>query len=257
MVSKTAIITGGGSGIGQALAWKLVEQNIKIIIIGRRKSILEETQKRFPKQITCICGDIADPKQRQNILKELLQLPSIDFVVHAAGILEPAQSIKNLTIEKLEYVMAVNCYAPLFLTLGLISQLRNKRVLQLSSAWAHEAAFGFASYSISKAALFMSTQLLNQELHSEKIYVGSVKPGLVATAMLQTVQNSKTDQYPYHAFISDLEDRQQLITPELCAKFLSYILLQSSNTAFIKDEWDIYDRSHHHFWVGNSRPPML
>src|ERR1700733_2491161 len=168
-MQKTALITGGGSGLGQALAWELAKQNIQVFIIGRHTTALTTTQTKFPDLIHCIKADIATEADRHSIINQLSDLKTLNYLIHSAGVIEPICPIKELPLEKFDYAMSTNFLGPLFLTQQLLPKMTGARVLHISTILAHQPMRHLAAYCISKAALYMSKELLNVELNAENI----------------------------------------------------------------------------------------
>lgn len=255
-MKKIALITGGGSGIGQALAWNLAGQGISSYIIGRRESALLRTSEKFPSLIHSIVADIATESGRNKIATALVGINQILYLVHCAGTVEPVMPLQSISRNDFKSIMATNVEGPLFLTQRFISKLKNGRVLNISSFLAHNPAPSMGGYCISKAALYMTKEVFNVELAPNHILFGSIMPGIVDTQMQDRLQTVKADDFPGQDYYIKAKKAGAMISPTVCAKFLSYILLKTPANSFTEGDWDIYEKKHHHHWLGSDELPL-
>jgi benzil reductase ((S)-benzoin forming) len=258
-MSPFALITGGGTGIGQALALNLATQNIHVTIVGRRLKPLQETKNQFPKLIHIITADISTPSGRANLINALPQDQPIHFLVHSAGIMGPVGPLPALKLNEWQQTFATNVEGPLFLTQQLLPHLKKGqgRILHLSTLLAHEPLSHFMSYSTSKAALYMIYRHLAMELKPHGIKVGSVMPGPVDTPIQDKIRALPPDSFPDYASFQDLKTKKLLVPTETCAAFLAWLLLQTTDEEFIAKDWDIYDKKHHPLWLDHYSLPLL
>lgn len=247
------VITGGGSGIGQALAWELAQRNQDVVVIGRRKWALEKTQQHNPARINYFKADITKESERDQLQQFVysclnnLNNTTLSSLTHCSGVIEPIVSIDKITPEQWQYNFAVNVDAPLFLSQSLLPCLQGGKVLHISSGAAHFAMPGWAAYCSSKAALLMLYQCWNTD--QSKVSFGSVKPGIVETQMQQVIRSSDNMLDERQEFFTQLKQQGRLLTVETVAKFLAWLLLDISNQHFADQEWDIYDKEHHLMWL--------
>ena len=236
-----AVITGGGTGIGKALAIELAQKHdMDVLIIGRRLHPLQETANAQPDKITYCAADVGTESGREKILKCITHDLNIKFLVQNAAILGPVKSIADLKLEDWRNHMAINVEGPLFLSQLLLPKMNNSRILHISSGAAHRALAGWAAYCSSKAALFMLYQVMNIELNERNIYVGSVRPGVVDTPMQILLRKSDPEAFPDLPLFNQYNEEGKLIPIETVAQFLAGILLKTDNKEFSEKEWDIY-----------------
>jgi NAD(P)-dependent dehydrogenase (short-subunit alcohol dehydrogenase family) len=247
----TYIITGGGSGIGQALSWRLAAQDEQVIIIGRREEALAVTCARFPEKISAISADLSQEAGRKKVVMALqsVQNLTIKALIHGAGIVDPVVSLAHVTIDAWRAIQSTNVEAPLFLTQQLLPWLKSGRLLMISTQVAHVAQLFMGPYCVSKAALFMLTQCLNLDLHALDINVTSMTPGIVDTAMFRSLAVNPAFSEVQHQFYQNVIKSNIWIQPDVAACFIQWLLCSLDKTAFSSQEWDIYDTSHHHHWV--------
>lgn len=240
------VITGGGSGIGRALALALAGRGKKVLIAGRRASVLNQTALESS-LIQTVCADVSTAEGREHIRASLQDVPRISALINNAGTLYPLTSLQNMQLKDWHQAFHTNLDAPLFLTQSLYDQLQEGRVLNIGSGAAYFAIKGWSAYCVSKAALSMLTQCW--QLESDSVVFASVMPGIIDTDM-QALARERCDMDMEHVlFYRRLKENNRLIAPETVAEFLVWLLLDSDKKTFASKEWDIYDRDHHHLWL--------
>jgi len=239
------VITGGGSGIGRALALKLAQRGKKVLIIGRNVTNLEGVSVQNP-NIKYFCADVSNQEDRLSI-KQHIKETKIKALINNAGIIQPIAKITDITFPEWQQVMATNLDAPLFLTKLLITNLVGGRVLNIGSGAAHFPIFAWAPYCVSKAALFRLTECF--QLEEDNIAFASVKPGIIDTDMQKEIRESTKMDDSKHDFFQKLFDEKKLISTEVVANFLSWLLLDIDVDKYKSKEWDIYDKEHQKYWL--------
>ncbi|MEC7221920.1 MAG: SDR family oxidoreductase, partial [SAR324 cluster bacterium] len=153
-MKKQILITGGGTGIGRALAERFAAKDWQVTIVGRRSYLLEEVMNEYPDRIKAISADVGKIQDRQKIVDEAMA--TLNLLVHNAAVLGPVGPILDQNLEDWRSHMATNVEGPLFLTQALLPNLvENSRVVHISSGAAHSGIPGWGMYCTSKAALFM------------------------------------------------------------------------------------------------------
>lgn len=180
---KTALVTGGNSGIGYATAKELKAQGAEVIITGRRKTAVGEAAVTLG-----VTGMIADQGSVTEIEQLALavqqQFGKIDILFINAGVLEHT-SVENATEEAFDNVIGVN-FKGAYFTLSRFIPLLNDgaSVVFLSSNTASMNLANSSIYSSGKAALNAVMRIAASELAPRKIRVNSVSPGPTATAIM-------------------------------------------------------------------------
>lgn len=240
------IITGGGSGIGKALALALAKRGKTILIVGRRQKLLQETASVSP-LINYLCADVSTREGLHSIRACVDNVSKIEGLVNNAGTITPMLPLNEMEWDQWHQALNTNLNAPVFLPQLLYYKLNSGRVLNIGSGAAYFAVKGWAAYCVSKAALAMLSQCWQQE--SESVAFTSVKPGIIDTDM-QTIARSGVNMDPEQtAFYTRLKEHNRLLSPETVADFLTWLLLDVDRDTYISQEWDIYDTTHHTDWL--------
>jgi len=240
------IVTGGGSGIGQALAWQLAERGQQVLICGRRKEQLNLTKEYAPQAINYITGDLTEKTTIENIKIHVSSRKVLGLIQNAGQIL-PISPLAKVDLAEFKKVQAINVEAPLALFQSLQSNLVGGRVLHLSSAAAHYPFHSWGAYCISKASFYMLYQMLKTE--NNNIYFGSVMPGVTDTNMQSHIRNANNMPTSDREYFNSLYGADKLLKPKIVAQFLTWLLLDIESDRFSTQEWDIYKKEHHPMWL--------
>jgi len=252
------IVTGGGGGIGRALALELAAPGSKyscVIIVGRRISTLEETASLAAGAggitLEACQADVGTDEGIAAIVKHV-GARQIAVCVHNAATMEPIAPLKELSRSDWRTLMAVNVEAPVFLTMALLPQLEEgARVLLMGSDGA-AATFipGLDLYCVSKASLKFIFPGLRDQLKPHGVHVGYVNPGLVDTNMPQAmIGSSLAFNHHIEQRISSNDSHQ----PSELGRFIAFVLSeQLTSDEYARDGgWDI-DLSQHPIEVSDT-----
>jgi NADP-dependent 3-hydroxy acid dehydrogenase YdfG len=179
---RTALVTGGSGGIGQACAAKLCELSYDVVLSARRvdplRAAADELGARY------IAADCSDAK---GFAQAISALDTIDLVVHAAGTLGGTYARKQ-TFEQWQAIMSANLDSCFVVTAAVLPRMRaGSRLVFISSSAAHEPMMARTAYSASKAGMNAFARALALEVDRDGIAVHIVTPGPVETEMLQDV----------------------------------------------------------------------
>lgn len=236
----SVVITGGGSGIGQALAWQLAAHGYQVLVVGRRLAALEQTAAEHTGIQIC-SADISEPAGRKAIVNAL-GADSVQWLIHNAGVLEPVGPLLNQSTEALRHAWAVNVEGPMALSAALVPKMPpGSRILHVSSGAAHNAYPGWGAYCMSKAALFMAYQVLRLELAEQQIAVGSMRPGVVDTPMQGLIREQTEADFPAVRRFQELKRTGSLLDAQAVAVFIHQLLESVDAESFSAKEWDVRD----------------
>jgi NAD(P)-dependent dehydrogenase (short-subunit alcohol dehydrogenase family) len=186
---KVALITGGGTGIGAAIAKRFVEEGAKICIAGRRQEMLDKVAQTLPQDRVSTCsGDVTNYRDIEKMVDTALKLGGkLDVLVNNAGI-DPGGTIVDLDSELWKKVIDINLTGP-FLTMkaSLPHMIQNGggSVINISSLGGLRCLPGMPAYCTSKAGLIMLTKQAALDYGPFKVRCNAVCPGATRTAMLE------------------------------------------------------------------------
>ncbi len=220
LTNATALVTGGGTGIGRGIAEALAVAGAQVVITGRRESMLRETAQALqgPLPVKYMSADIADPAQVEELAAWVEEeVGPIKIVVNNAGVNVLNRSLDVLTIKDWDYIMRVNANGPFYLVRAVLPAMRERGggyIVNISSmAGLRGYAVSGAAYSASKHAMNALTQVINEEEASNGIRATSICPGPVNTPIL--------DQRPVAV---PEEERLQMPQPEDVAAAVMLVL---------------------------------
>lgn len=122
---EISIITGGGTGLGAALAKRLSKRSEPVLIVGRRTQKLIETQQSSinPHLIRTVTADVSTPEGRMKIVDALKEGERVKSLIHNAAVLDPVGRLMDVTLEDWRNHMSINVEGPLFLSQALLPRL--------------------------------------------------------------------------------------------------------------------------------------
>ena len=191
---RIALVTGAGSGIGQATAIRFAAMGTAaVLLVGRELSRLQQTaamiQAATPTCKTRIMPcDLEDAQDRQRLIDLVLTSGQLDILVNNAGMISESP-LRATTAEAWTKTLELNLTAPFALIRGLVDLLAKSKhgaVVNVSSTLAVKPIPNTTAYNSSKAALGQMTRTLALELGSEGIRVNAVLPSIVDTPLYRS-----------------------------------------------------------------------
>ncbi|MGA8440417.1 MAG: SDR family NAD(P)-dependent oxidoreductase [Candidatus Sulfotelmatobacter sp.] len=206
LTGNTIFITGGGSGIGRALAEALHKRGNKVIISGRRKGHLAAVVTANP-GIEAIALDIADPDNINAVSEKLIQeYPDLNVLMNNAGIMGADQAAGVIDDELLVSTVTTNFLGPIRLTSALMDQLKSRRgvILYNTSVLAFVPMALAAVYSATKAALHSYVLAQRFLLRNSGVRVLEMAPPWVRTELMNSQEAEQA--MPLDRFIAETLD---------------------------------------------------
>ncbi|NQZ07063.1 MAG: SDR family oxidoreductase, partial [Algicola sp.] len=195
--TKHALIVGGSSGIGFAVAKQLQSQGVTPIIVGRKLDKLNHAKQLLAEfgDVTTIQADLNDPQAIESLRAQIAdnQTP-ISYLVNAAGYFNPKAFLDH---DAQDYDTYMNYNkAIFFISQAVASQMKlngGGSIVNIGSMWAKQAikATPSSAYSMAKAGLHALTQHMAMELADDNIRVNAVSPAVVKTPIYETFIDPK------------------------------------------------------------------
>ena len=187
---KVALITGGGRGIGKAIALAYAGEGAKVAICARTASEIEQTLQQIRAINPEAAGWPCDVSLEESV-KELVEnvnqkFGKIDVLVNNAGVMTRPVPITELDVKKWDYTMAVNLRGPFLVTQAVLPTMMKQRsgaIVNLSSMIGRGAYANFIAYATAKWGVEGFTQTLAAEMRAYNIRANTVEPGVVATKL--------------------------------------------------------------------------
>jgi NAD(P)-dependent dehydrogenase (short-subunit alcohol dehydrogenase family) len=194
--NKVALITGGGSGIGEAAAVLFAREGAKVAVLGRTAEKLEETVKRIEEaggEGLAVEGDVARYADMERVVGEVVEKwGRLDVVFANAGINGVWAPIEELKPEEWEKTIAINLTGTFFTIKAAVPQLRKQggSVIVTSSINGTRvfSNSGASAYSSTKAGQVALTQMLALELAKDRIRVNVICPGAIETEIEESTE---------------------------------------------------------------------
>ena len=192
---KVSIITGGGSGIGKAIATAFAKEGSHLVLASRTASELEATKREIGNlsaaRVEIFPADISQPKQVKGLVDfTLKKFATIDVLVNCAGIYGPIGLAIDIDSEKWLQAIHINLYGTfLCIKAALPTMIENGKgkIINLSGGGATSPFPRFSAYAASKAAVVGLTGTLAEEVKEYNIDINAIAPGAVNTRLLEQV----------------------------------------------------------------------
>ncbi len=191
---KKAVVTGGASGIGEAIARRFVKEGYEVIILDMDKERGEKVAKELG--VHFFQANVAD----YDGIKELWQnslLQGVDILINNAGITKDNLFIR-MTQEEWDLVINVNLKGTFNCTKMVVRDMMKKRwgrIINMASVIGIMGNAGQANYAASKAGVIAFTKSLAKELGSRNITVNAVAPGFIETPMTAKLSREIIEEY--------------------------------------------------------------
>lgn len=186
---KTALVTGGGGGIGREIAAQLKAAGANVAICGRNVEKLEAAARSIGGALT-LPGDLLDDTYVQSCVDRTVEtFGGLDILINNAGV-ALSKPFGETTIEDFDRVMATNVRAPFILIRSALPHLRKARgrVINIASVVAHKGYPLQSAYAASKHALLGLSKSLANELYEDGVRVHVISPGGVYTDMAKVAR---------------------------------------------------------------------
>lgn len=232
---KVALITGGDSGIGRAVAIAFAKEGADVAIMylnehddaKETKRMVEEHGRRA----LAISGDIGDENFCQQAVQQAVdEFGKLDILVNNAAEQHPQESIEDISKEQLERTFRTNIFSMFFMTKAAIKHLKEgSAIVNTTSVTAYKGNPQLLDYSSTKGAIVAFTRALSQNLVEKGIRVNGVAPGPIWTPLIpSTFPEDKVASFGKQV------PMQRAGQPEEIAP--SYVFLASDDSSYISGQ---------------------
>jgi NAD(P)-dependent dehydrogenase (short-subunit alcohol dehydrogenase family) len=187
---KVALITGGDSGIGRAVAIAFAKEgaHVAVVYLDEHRNA-EETRRQVEQEdrrCLLIAGDIGDELFCQQAVRQTVEeLGQLDILVNNAAEQHPQDSIEKISAEQLERTFRTNIFAMFFMTKAALPQLKpGSTIVNTASVTAYKGSPQLLDYSSTKGAIVAFTRSLSMSLVEKGIRVNAVAPGPIWTPLI-------------------------------------------------------------------------
>ena len=202
MKEKVALVTGAGSGIGQAIAKYLAEAGATVVIIGRTESTLKETAE-LNKNISYLVSDISIDENITAIIDEVKKrYARLDVLINNAGV-APVTPLAEVLLQEYDTAFITNVRAVVDLTRQALPMLKAVRgnVINISSTAAEKPIPNMSIYSASKAAMSALTKSWAKEMAKDGVRFNNVIVGPIETPIYDKTDLSDEGAQKHREFV--------------------------------------------------------
>ncbi len=202
LAGRVALITGGDSGIGRAVAVAYAKEGADVAIVylnehedaNETRRLVEETGRKC----VLIAGDIGDEAFCKDAVQQTLSsLGHLEVLVNNAAEQHPQESILDISAEQLERTFRTNIFAMFYMVKAALPHLKeDARIINTTSVTAYRGSPQLLDYSSTKGAIVAFTRSLSQALAEKKILVNGVAPGPIWTPLIpSTFTEDKVESF--------------------------------------------------------------
>lgn len=259
---KVALITGGSSGIGLALAKRLAAQGARVWIAGRRQDVLTaaslEVQNAAGRTCNLFPADVSDAAQAQALVDEVTRRDGLpDLVINSAGVTHPGY-VQELPLEIFHQMMDINYFGTVNVVKAVLPGMMARgsgHIVNISSVAGFAGVFGYSAYGASKYAVRGFSDVLRAEMKPHGVRVSVVFPADTDTPQLAyeqpfqppetKVMNAKAKMRSADdvagAILRDVQKNKYVILIGDDAKFLYFLNDFLGNSKYAVMDWWVKD----------------
>ncbi|MEP0919023.1 SDR family oxidoreductase [Leptolyngbya sp. DQ-M1] len=235
LLDKVALITGGDSGIGRAVAIFFAKEGADVAIsyLNEHEDAKETVRLVEQEGRRCIAlpGDIGEEAVcQQAVQKTLEEFGHLDILVNNAAEQHPQETIEDITAEQLERTFRTNIFSMFFMTKAALPHLKaGSAIINTTSVTAYQGSPSLLDYSSTKGAIVAFTRSLSQSLVEKEIRVNGVAPGPIWTPLIpSTFPPEKVESFGQQV------PMQRAGQPEEVAP--SYVFLASDDSSYMSGQ---------------------
>ena len=241
---QVAIVTGGGRGLGRAVAETLASLGAAVVVASRNAPELDEVVlgiKRKGGRALAQTADIADERQVQElVLATERWVGPASVLVNNAGMVDPMVSLARSNAALWLRNIAINVGGTYLATRAVLPGMLDRgqgRIVNISSGAATRPSAGWTAYSASKAAVVQLTRSLALELEHSGVTVCAFNPGYMDTEMQERIRRTPTADFPRSDEYRAAQREGKLKDPAVPARAIAYLAMPSTHRNGAVLEW--------------------
>jgi NAD(P)-dependent dehydrogenase (short-subunit alcohol dehydrogenase family) len=229
---KVAVISGGDSGIGLAIARRFVKEGARLFIFGHRRAALDEAAQVIGANVTAIQADATRLEDLDRVADAVGSAEGkVDVVVSSAGLVEQVP-LPEITPDHYDRTFALNARAPLFLVQKMLPMMGSGgSIILVSSAMHYMGLPNHSTYAATKAALRSYARTWAAEFSGSGIRANTLSPGVVDTPMLDSQASTPEEADAIREGYTDITPMERLARPEELAN--AALFLASDESSFM------------------------
>ncbi|MDI6811088.1 MAG: 3-oxoacyl-[acyl-carrier-protein] reductase [archaeon] len=229
-VSKVALVTGSGRGIGRAIALELAKRGCDVVVNDDKNpqegvDVVNEI-KKIGQRALHIQVDVSDPDQVEKMVEKIInEFGRVDILVNNAGIVMD-KKLENMSIEQWNRVIAVNLTGTFNCTKAVISFMKEHgggKIINIASVVGEIGNFGQANYAASKGGVIAFTKTVAKEYAKYGICDNAIAPGFINTKMIEGIPQKVIQKILEHIPLGRLGE------PEEVAKLVCFLASDDAN----------------------------
>ena len=225
---KTILITGGSSGMGEAVARQILNEGGRVIITGRKQQTLDEAIARFDnsERARAITADVSDLDALDSLMKKIrAEFSTLNGIFANAGFGKFESSLES-NEEDFDSIFGVNVKGVFYTIQKGLELLQNPAAIVINASWvAHRGLPNGALYSATKAAVQSLVETLTAEFGRKGIRINSISPGIIATPIMEKIGMSEEETKFWEGQIP----LGRLGNPEEVANLVAFLLSEEAS----------------------------
>jgi NAD(P)-dependent dehydrogenase (short-subunit alcohol dehydrogenase family) len=212
--NQTAIVTGGGRGIGKSIALALAQEGANVFVSGRHAETLEQTAneiRQLGRRALAFVADVSQEQEVQEMVDSALhEFGALNILVNNAGVVGPTAPITNVSRADWDHTFAVNLTSAFLCARAVLPGMierRSGKIINISSVAGRMAYALRAPYAASKWGMIGLSRTLAQEVGTHNIQVNAILPGPTAGERMQIV----IDHRAHELGLSSVEVEKQYV----------------------------------------------